>query len=63
MNPETAALIAASLNLVAALVGFPVLWDRVSRLTKEVYELRGNLRQLELQRQATSRTPGEAAHG
>jgi len=63
MNPETAALVAASLNLVAALVGFPVLWDRVSRLTKEVYELRGNVRQLELGRHNPAGPQKEVAHG
>lgn len=63
MDLQTAALIAASLNLVAALVGFPVLWDRVNRLTAEVHDLRGNVRQLELGQPGSGRHPGEAPHG
>lgn len=63
MDLQAAVFVAASLNLIAALVGFPVLWDRVSRLTGEVAELRANVRQIELNRRQTDSHPGEESHG
>jgi len=59
---ELAAL-GAGLNLLAALVGFPVLWERVRTLSTEVAELRRNVRQLELGHPAAPTNPGDRPHG
>ncbi len=63
MDLQPLALAAAGLNLIAALVGFPVLWSQVQDLRAEVRDLRGQVRQLELSTARAGHNPGALPDG